>query len=222
MYDQQVIAAQAGVDGAELQQAGAQSALNKLWAMRNHPVALDAAVHRAQGQVLQASAGITLAITSLAQVQARVQPEAITLGQAKVTQAEASAALVKATIDKLSIRAPISGTVTAQVVHPGEVAQPGQTLLTLVDLSQVKLAVFVPAGQIGRVRLGQGAVVTVDAYPARAFSGVVSHINDQAEFTPKNVQTPEERARTVFRVEIALENPGGALKPGMPADAVLQ
>jgi HlyD family secretion protein len=64
--------------------------------------------------------------------------------------------------------------------------------------------------------------VTVDAYPGRVFAGAVTHINDQAEFTPKNIQTEEERAKMVFGVEISLENPDGALKPGMPADAALE
>jgi len=82
--------------------------------------------------------------------------------------------------------------------------------------------IYVPAGRIGQVRLGQTAQVTTDSYPRRLFSGAVTHINDEAEFTPKNVQTQEERVKMVFRVEIALDNSDGALKPGMPADAALQ
>ena len=79
-----------------------------------------------------------------------------------------------------------------------------------------------PTGQIGRVRLGQSAAVNVDAYPGRVFTGTVTYVADRAEFTPRNVQTQEERVKTVFAVEVALENPEGLLKPGMPADAQLK
>ena len=79
-----------------------------------------------------------------------------------------------------------------------------------------------PKNSSGQVKVGQQAQVSTDAYPGRLFAGTVTHINDEAEFTPKNVQTQEERVKMVFRVEIALDNPDDALKPGMPADAVLQ
>ena len=125
-------------------------------------------------------------------------------------------------MDRLQLKSPLTGTVTAQMIHPGEVARPGMPLLTLVDLRQVKLVIYIPAGQIGQVRLGRHAQVTVDAYPARKFAGAVTHIDDEAQFTPKNVQTQEERVKMVFGVEIALDNADGTLKPGMPADAVLE
>jgi HlyD family secretion protein len=127
-----------------------------------------------------------------------------------------------ATLEKLSLVSPATGTVSAQTIYVGEVAQPAAPLLTIVDLKRVKLVIYVPAGRIGEVKLGQGAQVSTDSYPGRRFSGTVTHINDEAEFTPKNVQTQEERVKMVFRVEIALDNPDGALKPGMPADAILE
>ena len=221
IYDQQVIAAEALVRAAQAQQRSAQAALAQLLAIRRQPVALDAAVHRAEGQTLQASAGVTVALAALAQVQAPPQPEAVALAQAKVAQAEAAVALLDATLEKLRLASPLTGTVASRMIHPGEAAQPGMALLTQVDLSQVKLVIYAPASQIGRVKLGQPANVTVDAYPGRMFAGRVTYVADQAEFTPKNIQTQEERVKTVFRVEIALENPDGALRPGMPADAVL-
>ncbi len=222
MYDQQALAAQAALDAVMAQQAGAQASLNQLYAIRQQPVALDAAVHKAEGQILQASASVTTALASLAQVQAPVQPEAVALAQAQVDQAVAAAEVLRATIAKMQVSSPVTGAVTAQIIHPGEVAQPGMALLTLVDLSQLKLVIYVPENRIGEVRLGQGADVTADAYAGRHFTGTVTHINDQAEFTPKNVQTQEERVKMVFAVEIGLDNAGGALKPGMPADAVVK
>jgi multidrug resistance efflux pump len=221
VYDQQVAAAQAALSAAEAQQQGAQATLAQLKAIRARPVALDAAVHQAEGQAAQAEAALAVARTVLAQTEAPPRPEAIAVARASVEQAEAAVALAYATLDKLLLASPVAGVVSAQTIHAGEVAQAGAPLFTVVDLEHVKLVIFVPAGRIGEVRIGQGAQVSTDSYPGRVFSGTVTHINDAAEFTPRNVQTQEERVKMVFRVEIALDNPDGALKPGMPADAVL-
>jgi multidrug resistance efflux pump len=195
--------------------------LNQLLSIRENPVALEAAVHRAEGQVVQAQAALDVARAALAQVQAPALREAVALAQAKVTQAEAALALLHAQRSKLAVRSPVAGLVTAQAIHAGEVAQPAAPLYAIVDLSQVRLVIYVPTDRLGWVTSGQTAQVSVDAYPDRRFTGVVTHIADQAEFTPKNVQTQEARVRTVFAVEITLDNPDGALRPGMPADAVL-
>jgi HlyD family secretion protein len=95
-------------------------------------------------------------------------------------------------------------------------------LLTLADLDQVTLTVYVPENQIGLVKVGQDVGVKVDSYPERTFSAEVVHIASRAEFTPKNVQTKEERVSTVFAVKIEIPNADHALKPGMPADAEIQ
>jgi HlyD family secretion protein len=220
-YDQQVLAAQAALRAAEAQQQGAQATLGQLQSIRARPVALDAAVHGAEGQVAQDEAALAVAQAALAQVEARPQTEAVAVAQARVDQADAAARLAAATLEKLALESPVSGTVTAQTIHAGEVAQPSAPLLTLVDLQHVKLVIYVSEGRIGQVRVGQPAEVTTDSYPGRRFTGTVTHIGDEAEFTPKNVQTQEERVKMVFRVEVALDNPDGALKPGMPADAML-
>jgi HlyD family secretion protein len=221
IYDQQVLTAEGALAAAKAQSQGAQASLAQLKSIRSRPVALDAAVHRAEGQVTQAEAALGVARATLAQVQAAAQPEAVAAAQAKVAQAEAMAASVAATRDKMRLASPVTGTVTAQTIHAGEVAQPGAPLLTVVDLEHVKLVIYVPAGRIGQVRLGQEAQVSTDSYPGHRFTGTVTHISDQAEFTPKNVQTKEERVKMVFQVEIALDNSDGLLKPGMPADAAL-
>ena len=93
--------------------------------------------------------------------------------------------------------------------------------MALANLDQVTLTVYVPEADLGQVALGQSVQVTVDAYPD-AFAGTVSHIASQAEFTPRNVQTQEERVHMVFAVKVSLENPDLRLKPGMPADAVFE
>jgi multidrug resistance efflux pump len=93
--------------------------------------------------------------------------------------------------------------------------------VTISDLEALTLTIYVREDQLGQVQLGQAVSVTVDAYPGRVFAGAVQSISSQAEFTPKNVQTQEERANMVFAVKVSLPNPDHALKPGMPADALL-
>ena len=222
MYDQEVAADQAAVDAAQAQVSGTQATLAALQAILAQPVALDAAVDKAQGQVCQASAAVTVALAAEAQTEAPAQPEAVALARAKIAQAQAAADLLQATIRKLQVASPITGTVMSKVVHEGEVAQPGQALLTLVDLSRVKLVIYVPESRIAQVVLGERAQVVADAYPGRAFEGTVTRVNDQAEFTPRNVETQEERVDTVYEVDLSLQNLDGALKLGMPAVATFQ
>jgi multidrug resistance efflux pump len=102
------------------------------------------------------------------------------------------------------------------------VTLPGTPLLEIADLSKVTLKVYVALPALGRVRVGQPVQVAVDSFPDRVFEGRVTRIADQAEFTPKTVQTQEERVDTVFAVEIGVDNPDGALKPGMPADVTFR
>jgi HlyD family secretion protein len=98
---------------------------------------------------------------------------------------------------------------------------PGVALLTLADLSDVTLTVYVPEPDIDTISVGQNVNVFVDTFPGEPFTGHITFINSEAEFTPKNVQTKEERINTVFAVKIKLDNEDQRLKPGMPADAVL-
>jgi HlyD family secretion protein len=120
----------------------------------------------------------------------------------------------------MTLQSPIDGSVTSRSTHSGEAALAGATLLTVANLDEVKLTVYIPEDELGRVYLGQGVEVQVDSFPGRVFTGTVSYISQQAEFTPKNVQTEEERVNMVFAVRVRLPNPDHALKPGMPADAI--
>ncbi len=120
------------------------------------------------------------------------------------------------------IRTPIDGVVLERAIEPGEVAAPGSTLLIVGDLTTLTLTVYVPEDRYGKINLGQSYPVTVDSFPGKAFQGTVSHIADQAEFTPRNVQTVQGRKNTVYAVRLTLDNPDLALKPGMPADVTLE
>ena len=94
-------------------------------------------------------------------------------------------------------------------------------MLTLGDLDHVTLTVYVPEDRLGQVKIGQAVAVNVDSFPGQSFEGKVVRIADEAEFTPRNVQTKEERVNMVFAVEVRIPNPDHALKPGLPADAAI-
>ena len=221
-YEKQLEAAQGRLAAAQAAYAGAQQVLAALEAIREEPLALEAQVHAAESQVTLAEAALELAQAELALLQAGPRAEAVAVAEAQVRQAQAALQLLKVQRDKLALRSPLAGLVTSQVIEAGETALPGMPLLTIADLSQVELVVYVPTDRIGRVRLGQEAAVTVASFPGRVFVGQVSYIAPQAEFTPRSVQTQEERVNTVFAVRITLPNPDLALKPGMPADAELR
>jgi multidrug resistance efflux pump len=170
----------------------------------------------------QAEAQVAAAQAQLDGLQAGATEEQIATLQARVAQAQTTLDSLLTQREKLEIVAPVDGTVLDLIMHPGEVAAPGATLLTVADLAQVQLIVYVPESKISQVYLGQTVNVKVDSFPHRIFQGQISYIADQAEFTPRNVATKEERVNLVFAVEIRLANRDGALKPGMPADATFE
>jgi len=146
------------------------------------------------------------------------------LEQAKsaVTQAEANLALLDTQVAKLTIPAPIDGVVLTRNVEPGEFVQPGAVALTLADLTDLSITVYVPENLYGQISLGQTAEVRVDSFPDLVFTATVIHISDQAEFTPRNVQTVEGRSSTFYAIKLKVDNLDGKLKIGMPADVVFK
>lgn len=221
VYQKQMAAADETIAGANAEAQGAQRLLSYLQGMRKNPVQLDVAVRAAEGQARLAEEAAKVAEAGLALAKAGPRPEAIALAQAQLAQAQAARRLLDVQLDKYAIVSPLDGVVTTRVADPGETATPGAPLLSIADLTQVTLVIYVPEPRLGDVQLGQPAKVQVDAYPGRTFTGVVSYISPRAEFTPKNIQTVEDRVQTVFAVKITLDNPEGALKAGMPADATL-
>jgi HlyD family secretion protein len=119
------------------------------------------------------------------------------------------------------LRAPTSGIILVRQAELGEVVAPGTPVVTIGDLDHVWLRGYVGETDLGRVRWGQPATIRTDTYPDKAYHGRVSFISSQAEFTPKSVETHQERVTLVYRVKLDLDNPNHELKPGMPADAVI-
>ncbi len=193
-----------------LSSQAAESAEFKAVAERSGRAEAEAALTRADRQLALARLGERqLAVM-------RIEREGLAR---QVKQAESLAAEQRSLIADFAITSPLAGTVLTRTVELGERVNPGAPLFTLVDLSKLYLKIYVPEPQIGKITLNQRAEVRVDAYPERVFPARVSKIASQAEFTPKNVETREERVKLVFAVELSLlENPGGVLKPGMPAD----
>jgi len=143
---------------------------------------------------------------------------ALNQSQTTLAQAEANLALLDTQIEKLTVYAPADGVILTRNVEPGEFVQPGATLLTLADLGDLKITVYVPEDRYGDISLGQEATLSVDSFPGESFSALVVSIANTAEYTPRNVQTVEGRSSTVYAVKLQVDDPSGKLKPGMPAD----
>ncbi|NEP35949.1 MULTISPECIES: HlyD family efflux transporter periplasmic adaptor subunit [unclassified Moorena] len=181
-------------------------------------------VNVAQGQLVQAqtstlnpeiiNAQLSRLQTQLAQ--ARLQ---LAMVKAEVEIAKAFQQEIKSKITDLEIASPIDGVVITRLVEPGEIVSAGQTLLTVIDPNNVYLRGYVPAGDIGKIRVGQKAKVFLDSDPDQPLSATVTTIDTQASFTPENIYFREDRVRQVFGIKLTIDNPGGLAKPGMPADA---
>ncbi len=139
-------------------------------------------------------------------------------GRAQVEQARASLKLAETQLSYAVLQAPISGIVLVKSGEVGEVVNPGTSILTLADISNVWLRAYVPETELSRVKWGQEVIVTTDLYPQKEYKGRISFISSKSEFTPKQIQTEKERVALVYRIKVDIPNPMRELKPGMPAD----
>jgi multidrug resistance efflux pump len=217
--DLQVQAAEEALAAAQAEQQAAQTLLNWLWIIRREPLGLIARAHLAEGQYRIAEAGVQVAQARLDDLRAGPTVQEVSVARAALAQKEAEANALRVQVELLTLTSPLDGVVVSQAMQPGELAAPAATILSLADLSETTLVVYVPENRIGQVRLGQSAGVTVDSFPGRSFEGRVIRIGDQPEYTPRNVTTVEQRLNTFYAVVIRLPNPDGLLKMGMPADA---
>ena len=202
---------------AQEQQAAAQAQLDaglaQVEAAQAQVESAQAQVEIAQAQVDGADAGVEAAHAQLDSAQAQLDAAG---GQ--VQAAQAAVDVIDVQIRKSTLAAPVDGVVLSRSVQPGEMAMPGMTLLTIGKLDDLTITVYVPEDRYGAITLGQEATVRVDSFPRQAFSASVQRIADKAEFTPRNVQTAEGRAATVFAIELVIDGGRDKLKPGMPAD----
>lgn len=210
-----------GVNGAAAAYEAAQQNLDDLLAIRDNAQYLQVRVAQSEAAYLEAGHIVNVAEANLALIKAGATQQQLELAGAAVEQALTALAALDVELEKYTLRAPVGGLILELPVHAGEIARPGMTFLSLGQLDPVDLKVYIPEPRMGQVTLNQEAQLSVDAYPGETFSGRVVWIGAEAEFTPRNVQTAEERASTVFAVKISIPNPEQKLKPGMPADVVL-
>jgi HlyD family secretion protein len=172
-------------------------------------------------QVEAARAEVRAARERLALVEAGPRSGQVETARAQLAQAQAALVQSRTRLADTRLDAPMDGVVLRKNLEPGATASPGSAIVTLVDPSDLWLRAYIAETDLGRVRIGQAARVTVDAFPGQPFEGRIVEVASAAEFTPRNVQTQKERVNLVFRLKIAIANPDGRLKPGMPADAVI-
>lgn len=187
----------------------------ELDAEQNKYNSIKAQYDSAQAQVNAAQASLDQALAGYTEPTIQAQKAAVDMAKQSVQSAELALA-------KLVIKSPLNGQVLYKHVETGQVVNPGTTLVTLIDPSDLWVKVYIPEAKLNQVKVGGIASVSVDAYANQSFKGEILYINDQAEFTPKNVQTREERTTTVFAVKIRINEGKDLLKAGMPADVSLQ
>jgi HlyD family secretion protein len=196
---------------------------------KGSPTDIDQSVLDAQVQVAQANA--TQAEIEYQKVKDGPNADDMKLAQDKVSAAEANLAAARAQteaqlksidlqLEKLVVRAPEDGVVLTRSVQAGEVAQAGMAAITLGKLNDLKVTVYIAEDHYGQLSLGDHASLSVDSYPGQTFDAVVTRISDQAEYTPRNVQTKEVRQTTVYGVELSIKSGQSKLIPGMPTDVV--
>ena len=144
--------------------------------------------------------------------------KAVLQAEANLAQAQAAHNLINLQLKRCLVTAPTAGTVLSLNLEAGELLAAGSVALTIGQLDEVNLTVYVPEDRYGKIVIGQNVSITVDSFPGKTFTGQVQAIAEEAEFTPRNVQTVDGRKSTVFAVKINVPNPNQELKPGMPAD----
>lgn len=169
-----------------------------------------------------AQAQLNSAKENFAKIKNIARPEEIAQAKANYEKAEAAIGLIEKSLRDCSVTSPINGYVVKKFVEEGETVSMMSSLVKVSDLSNVELSIYVAETDLGKVKLGQKAEVTVDSFEEKIFEGEVIFISPEAEFTPKNIQTKDERTKLVFEVKIKISNPKFELKPGMPADAVIK
>jgi HlyD family secretion protein len=147
------------------------------------------------------------------------RPEELSQLEANVEKASAAADLLRKNIRDSYVLTPVSGIITKKFYERGETVNQMSSLFRVADLNVVELVIYVSEQDLGKVKTGQSAEIKTDTYPEKGYTGRVVYISPEAEFTPKNIQTKDERTKLVFAVKIRIDNPEFELKPGMPADA---
>lgn len=209
-----------------VKQASANFKLAKLAFDRTTKLYADHSVSKSQMDAAQtqydvAQAQLKSARQNFEKLQHYARPEEIRSASAAVSRAEAALGTATIAFDHSYVTAPFSGTILDKLQEPGDFANVGTPLYTIANLKTMKMTVYVNEVDLARIRLNDKAKVVLDGMPNHPFTGKVIYISPTAEFTPKNVETKQDRIKLVFAVKLAIANPNGYLKAGLPADATI-
>jgi HlyD family secretion protein len=174
-------------------------------------------IDAASAQVERAQAALKMSQANVLEVKRREQE--LETRKAEIARAKASLELIKSQLADTIAAAPVDGVVLVKSADVGEVLAAGTTVVTIGDIDRPWLRAYINETDLGHVKLGTKAKITTDSYPDKVYEGRVSFIASEAEFTPKQIQTQEERVKLVYRIKIEVDNPRHELKSNMPADA---
>lgn len=206
---------------ARAQLAQAEARIQRVQRLTDQEVATQDDLDMARRDRDVASARVAAAGARLALLSRGYRPEEIQEAGAEVTRLLAAREKAALDLARTEVKSPVAGTVTEKLQEPGEYARPGNPILAVADLVNLYTWVYLAEADLGHIRVGERVAVRIDGFPGRDFPGEVVYISKVAEFTPRNVQTREDRQQLVFGVKVAVPNPGGELKVGVPADVLL-
>jgi HlyD family secretion protein len=213
-------AAQAEVQAANMDLARFEALLKANAGSQKQRDDAKARVDVGEERVRAANERVRAARETVARLRAGARREELDAARARVAAAEAQMAVLAKALADANVIAPVAGTVTEKLSDQGELAMPRTPILVVTDLDNAWANLFVPEPLVPRVKLGQPATVFTDA-GGPGIAGKVTYVSPRAEFTPRNVQTADERSRLVYRIKVSVDNRDGVLKPGMPVDAEL-
>jgi len=220
---EEIAQARAAAEAAAEQLADAQRDAERVRTLQEQSAISQEAVDKAMTAVELARSRKAQADEGLRLVEEGPRRERIEAARAQLGAARASVRTFDATLANMVVRAPFGGLVTTRHREPGEIVPAGSPVISVLNRGDRWVRIYVPETRIGAVHPGQGARITTDTFRDRGFEGEVATIASEAEFTPKTVQTQEERVKLVYAVKIRITgDPGFVLKPGMPADVVLE
>jgi HlyD family secretion protein len=174
-------------------------------------------IQEAEARAETAQAGVSVAQAGRTDVE--IQRAALSAAQAREKELRAQLEAAKTQLSYTEIRSPLDGVVLTKNVEAGEFVNPGTPVVTIANIDDLWMNIYIPETQTGLVKLGQSVRVTVDSFPGESFKGKITFVSAESEFTPKTIVTQEERIKLVYRTKVSLENTQQRLKPGMPADA---
>jgi HlyD family secretion protein len=214
-------AAQAQVRQVAAQLAGAKEQLQNARTAYQDRLQVRTARDTAATAVRATAAQVEAARQQLALLEAGNTEAVIAAARGQLKAAQGAVDLAKDRLSDTVVRAPRAGTISTVVLRAGEMAAAGLPIVKMQDLKNAYVRVYLPFRSFGKVRIGDPATITTDALPKRSFQGVIREMATEAEFTPKNVETRDQRLQQVYWVKVAIKDPDGRLKPGMPARATV-